>query len=131
MKKARQRKKPAGATYEEFLQLCKERGEKPLPPTDLIFEYAKKIKLPIDFLRLAWREFAANYSSDEKRQVGIAGWRAVFRKLVRQNWYHLWFKDERGDWALTTAGKQAEAAHAESRQQRTEQASSDRVGAHA
>lgn len=101
--------------FEQFSQACKDRNEKTLPSDDPIFVYAEKVKLPVELLRLCWREFSERYRENGKRQKGMAGWRQTFRNCVRSNWYHLWFKDERGDWSLTTAGQQAKRAYAEQR----------------
>jgi hypothetical protein len=93
-------------------------GEKALPEEDPIFEYAKSVGLPYDFLRLAWREFVAKHSEpNAKRQKD---WRAHFRNAVRGNWAKLWWVDESG-YRLTTAGEQAKRAH-EDRSARTEEA---------
>ena len=106
--------KKAECTFEQFLADCKATGEKPLPADDPIFAYAVKIKLPLDFLRVCWREFAESHKNGQGRKYrGARGWRQAFGNCVRRNWYKLWVRDERGDWSLTTAGHQANRAHAE------------------
>lgn len=76
-----------------------------IPETDSVFEYATKAGIPHDFLALAWAEFVARHTESGKR---YRDFRAVFRKVVRENWYKLWWDDPAGGYALTTAGKQAQ-----------------------
>lgn len=80
-------------------------GEKGVPESDPIFDYAEKIDLPYDFLALHWRVFMAKYCDSPKR---YADWRAVFRNSVRGNWFKLWFIDGSNQYLLTTQGRQAE-----------------------
>lgn len=91
----------------DFLAECDTAGEKPIPADDPIFAYAAKVGLPVEFVALAWIEFKEKYA--EKTQTGVAGWRQAFRNAVKGNWYRLWY-DDKGIWALTTAGVQAQRA---------------------
>ena len=99
-------------TFAEFRQQCKDANEPAIPKDDAVFSYADSIKMPHDFVRLAWREFAASHQErTDKKQVGVRGWRQAFGNYVRRNYLGLWRRDERGDWSLTTAGFQAQAAY--------------------
>lgn len=81
-----------------------------IPADDPVFGYAAKVGIPANFLLLAWTEFEARHLESGKR---YKDWRAAFRKCVRDNWYRLWWVDPKtGDYALTTAGVQAERAAA-------------------
>jgi hypothetical protein len=80
-------------------------GERGVPETDPIFDYAEKIDLPYDFLVLQWKFFCTKYNDVPKTYTD---WRAVFRNSVRSNWFKLWFLDEAGQYLLTTQGRQAE-----------------------
>ena len=76
-----------------------------IPADDPVFDYATKAGIPHDFLALAWLEFVARHEESGKRYKDF---RAVFRKVVRENWYKLWWPDPANGYALTTAGKQAQ-----------------------
>jgi hypothetical protein len=82
-------------------------AEDAIPEDDAVFRYAEQVKLPRDFLALAWREFEDRHGESGKK---YKDWRAAFRKCVRDNWYRLWFIDDTGQYVLTTSGKQAERA---------------------
>ena len=74
------------------------------PGDDPIREYADRIGLPEDFLRIAVHAFDAKYKPTGQQQ---ASWPQHFRNYVQANWGKLWW-DDAGTWRLTTAGKQAE-----------------------
>jgi hypothetical protein len=82
----------------------KAKGDQPIPDDDPVFEYARKVDLPPEFVALAWQEFKAKYSQPDARKCTY--WRAVFGKAVRGNWLKLWYPEDKG-YALTTAGVQA------------------------
>lgn len=97
--------KPTGkplVTFSRWLEIVKEQNEKPIPEDSPIFEYAKDAGIDPDYLRLAWVEFKARYTDDNKR---YKDWRAVFSKAVRGNWFKLWWHDGNG-YQLTTLGQQ-------------------------
>lgn len=83
-----------------------------------MFAYAAEVRIPREFLALAWREFRHRYTEAEKAKR-YRDWRAVFRKAVRGNWLRLWWLDPGSQqYALTTVGQQAQrAASAASRPQ--------------
>ena len=76
-----------------------------IPADDPVFDYATKAGIPHDFLALAWLEFVARHEESGKRYKDF---RAVFRKVVRENWYKLWWDSADAGYGLTTAGKQAQ-----------------------
>lgn len=84
-------------------------GEQAIPADDSIFDWAAKVGVPDDFLRLAWLTFKSKYSEDSKK---YADWRAAFRNSVRGNWFKLWWIDNDGRYRLTTVGEQARRAAA-------------------
>lgn len=93
-----------------WLEAIKASGEKPIPEGDPVFSYIDDIKLPHEFLALAWKEFRHRYSQPDAKRY--RDWRAVFRKAVRGNWLKLWWSN--GDeYQLTTTGLQAQRAHQE------------------
>jgi uncharacterized protein YdaU (DUF1376 family) len=92
----------------EWLDDIRAKGEKPIPEGDPVFDYAEKVGLPIEFLRLAWCEFKDLHTQPGgKRQ---SDWRRTFRNAVRGNWLKLWWLDGE-EFALTTTGHQARKAH--------------------
>jgi hypothetical protein len=108
---SRRRAKRADTPLSAWLDACKESGERPIPEDDTIFEYAEKVKLPIDFIRYAWLEFKRRHIEDDSKKY--KDWRAAFRNAVRENWYKLWFQADDGNWLLTTRGKQVKQEHSE------------------
>jgi len=103
-------KRQSAVSITTWLESIKAIGEKPIPADDSVFEYADKVGIPPEFLRLYWREFRERYS--QKGSKRYTDWRKVFRNSVRGNWLKLWWVDSCGTYALTTTGKQAEMAAA-------------------
>lgn len=93
-------------TFSRWLEIVKESGEDVLPEDSAVFQYAKDAELSIDYLRLAWVEFRARYSIEDKR---YKDWRSVFLKNVRNNWQKLWWHDG-NSYQLTAKGQQAMTA---------------------
>ena len=107
-KPKRQRKAKAASTLEAWLAELKAKGEKALPPSDPIFDYARDSRLPTEFLRFAWVAFRERNTGADKTQ---ADWRAAFRNAVRGNWLRLWWLNTETDtYELTTAGHQIRIA---------------------
>ena len=106
--KAKRAARPS-LTLGEWLSSCKAGGEKPIPESDPVFDYADKQKLPLEYVRYAWLEFRRKYGDGAKKQKD---WRAHFRNAVRENWYSIWFLKD-GDFVLTTRGLQIQREHAE------------------
>lgn len=102
-------KKRTAIALKTFLENCRSTGEKPIPETDTVFDYATKTCIPSEFLRLHWFEFKARYADEGSKRY--KDWRAVFRKSVRGNWFKLWWISADGACALTTVGEQAKRAH--------------------
>lgn len=95
-----------GLTFAAFVQACRESEEKPLPRDHSVFAFAESTGIPVDFLELAWREFARQYRETTKTQAGVKGWRQKFENCVRRNWFKLWWFHGDGTCELTTAGVQ-------------------------
>jgi len=90
-------------TFSSWNEKIKQSGETPIPENHEVFEYAKRAKIPDDFLRACWVEFRERYSLEEKK---YRDWRAVFYKAVRGNWFELWYYSG-NEYLLTTKGHQA------------------------
>lgn len=115
--KRRGRKPSETLTLVAWLTLCRAKGERAIPLTDPVFRYAESIELPPDMLWLAWEEFKRRYATKSKR---YRDWRAVFRQAVEGNWFRLWYADQRGAFALTTQGLQAQRVHEAEARERAE-----------
>lgn len=98
-------KKAVEITLDEFIQTCKDSGEKAIPENDAVMVYADSIGLPKQFVRFAWVEFKRTYSGQQKK---YKCWRLAFGNYVRKNYGKLWFVDANDGFSLTTAGKQIE-----------------------
>lgn len=103
---------PAGAKsigFPEFLQRCKELGEKSIPDDHPVFAYAAEAQIPRDYLALHWFEFKDRYADGAKK---YKDWRKVFSNSVRGNWFQLWYAPkDGGEYQLTTKGVQAQHVH--------------------
>ncbi len=99
--------KSYGATLKTFIEQCQTLGEKPIPENDPIFEYANKVGIDEEMLRVCWQEFKAAYLQEKKRKKD---WRAHFRNAVRGNWYRLWYFKPGDSAQWTTVGEQARRA---------------------
>lgn len=78
-------------------------GQDAIPKDHHVFRYAESVKIPIEFLELAWSWFERRYLSVAKK---YKDWPKVFRNAVEGNWGRLWWIDNDGNYALTTAGMQ-------------------------
>ena len=110
-KKRTERTKRPAVCIKTFMHECKERGEKPIPPEDKVFEYAASVGIPEEWLHLCWLEFVERNIESGKR---YKDWRQVFRNCVRSNWYRLWWAKPDGEMGLTTQGAMARKKHMES-----------------
>lgn len=97
----------AARTLRVWMADEKAAGRPAMPKTDAVFTYAAEVKLPREFLAVAWWEFRTRYLEREKR---YRDWRRVFRGAVRANWLRLWYLASDGTYALTTVGVQAQRA---------------------
>lgn len=90
-------------TFSSWMESLKFLKESPIPEDHPIFDYAADAGIPEDYLRLCWVEFRDKYTVDQKR---YKDWRAVFGKVVRENWFKLWWLDN-NEYKLTSKGQQA------------------------
>lgn len=92
-----------GVCFDDWIADVKAKGEKPIPEDHSVFDYADKVGLPIDFVRLCWLEFRDEHTGNgEKKQKS---WPMTFSKYVRKNYYRLWYIRE-DQYQLTTRGMQ-------------------------
>jgi len=103
---AKKPRRPAIGITEWLTQLG---DQDAIPSDDTIFEYARKIGIPVEFLELSWQSFVQAMRDGRVRKKD---WRAHYRNAVRGNWYKLWWWSPDGSCRLTTTGVQAQRAAA-------------------
>lgn len=101
----------AAISLNAYLLQCKADNKKPIAENDPVFDYAAKVGIPQEMLRLQWLEFKDRYSQTGAKRY--KAWPTVFRKSVQGNWFRLWYATNDGGYALTTQGQQAMKAHKE------------------
>jgi len=89
-------------TFLAYLDECEDCGVRPIPGDDAVFDYAQKVGLPEEFLRLCWLEFMEKYKLRNKR---YKDWRLVFLNCVKDNWFGLWALDPGTNDYYLTRGK--------------------------
>lgn len=98
---------PNGELFGDFLLRCKQNEEPPISEYQPLLSYVADVKLPMDFVQLAWYEFSRLCAEKDKMQKD---WRHTFRNYVEKNYLKLWWIDDQ-TYELTTAGKQAKLFH--------------------
>lgn len=93
--------------FKAWVEECKRDEVKPIPDDDPVFEYADRVGLLEEVLRLHWWEFKRRHMGSAKRN---RDWRARFRASVEANAYRLWWFPTEGCCQLTTQGVQANRA---------------------
>jgi hypothetical protein len=87
----RAREKSKEITLYDYIDLCKEKKEKPIPDEDNIFDYAMNSGIPDHFLYIAWRVFVDKFIETDKKQKC---WKQTFRNYVKSDYLKVWyFKD--------------------------------------
>jgi phage replication O-like protein O len=104
-----QKKARAKIRFATWLQNCKQEGVDPILSDNPVFDYAEKMGISVEYVRLCWLEFKRKYADSTKSYVL---WPKHFDNAVRENWYGIWFEKD-GGWQLTTRGKQIEKEHTE------------------
>lgn len=99
-------------TFKTWLAKLKASGEKAISDYKPIWEYAKRVGIPDDWVQMAWVQFRQRYERDEKAsRKRYKDWRLVFLNAVEGNWLRLWaWSDREGGYVLSTVGKQADIA---------------------
>lgn len=96
-------------TMHAYLEDCKLKSVRPIRDYKSLWEYVDTIKLPVDYVALAWAEFCRRLlpggSNPTRRQKD---WPRTFRVYIENNYLKLWATDGEGKYFLTTQGKQAE-----------------------
>lgn len=98
-------------TFSRWAEGLKASGEKAISDYKPVWEYAKRVGIPADWVQIAWVKFSDRYRNDanHKRKTYI-DWRKTFLNAVEANWFRLWAWSERDQsYVLTTVGRQADA----------------------
>lgn len=100
--------KRGNITLADYLAQCRDAGTDPIPESDAVWAYPDTMGLPREYIPLAWWAFQGRYIAGKgEKAKRYTSWPQAFRNAVRENWLHLWWLDQRGGYALTTAGMQA------------------------
>lgn len=92
-KKPLAKNRKSAISIQEFFAQCEAKGEKRIPEDDSVFDYAERIGITLDMVRVCWNEFARTHMESGKKQTD---WRATFRNFVRKNYYKLWYVEADG-----------------------------------
>jgi biotin operon repressor len=95
-------------TFSDWLESLE--GDDPIPADDPIFDKAKRMGLPEEYVELAWLAFCDRYREDSERKY--RDWRIVFRRAFRENWFKLWWLESGGEFKLSPVGQQYRNARA-------------------
>ena len=96
-------------TFSSYIEKCKKDGVKPIPENNSVFDYAEKVGIHHDWLKLCWLEFRDRYTTTYENKK-YKDWPGVFRNAVKNNWFKLWWINADGS-GLTTQGHQAQREH--------------------
>lgn len=83
-------------------------GGDAVPAADPLFDWAASVKLPREWIALAWWAFEGRYTEGKGASKKYTDWRAAFRDHVKGDFLKLWAISRDGEYYLTTAGKQAQ-----------------------
>lgn len=83
-------------------------GADAVPADDPLFAWAASVRLPRDWIALAWWAFEGRYTTGSGAAKKYTDWRAAFRDHVQRDFLKLWAINRDGEYYLTTTGKQAE-----------------------
>lgn len=98
-------------TFSQWVDDVRAKGEKAISEYKPVWDFAERIKLPAEFIELAWLRFKDRYTEGNNASKKYVDWRSAFRDHVENNYLKLWFWSEKdGQWMLTTAGVQADKA---------------------
>lgn len=103
LKQKRKRLTNPKLTMREYLDQCRLTGNSAIPSDAAVFVLAKRMKIPDEFVHLAWRSFRDRYVDRDDKQ---ASWPLKFKNAVAGNWEKIWWVTPEGEYQLTTVGRQ-------------------------
>jgi hypothetical protein len=94
-------------TFEQFLEDCKTKNEKPIPEDDSIYAWAEKVKMPDSVLIVLWQAFKRKEWKDAKgKPKKYKDWRKTFRNYCEKpDWLKVYSINREGEYYLTPSGK--------------------------
>ncbi len=98
--------KEKAIVFKTWLSEIKARGERAVTDYKPIWRYCDAVKIPSEWIEIAWALFVERYSHDEKaKRKRYIDWRGVFLRAVKGNWFGLWYYSEKdGQFRLTSVG---------------------------
>lgn len=91
------RPKSEAKTLATYLSDCRASGVRPVPDGHSVRQWAADAGITPEMLQIAWVKFRERYTEDEKgKGKRYRDWPRHFARAVKDNWFRLWFVDERG-----------------------------------
>lgn len=88
-------------TLEQFLEICKAEGRKPVPLDASVRTYCHDAGIDDEMLQIAWLVFKDRHLNAQKDKR-YKDWGKAFANSVKDRWYKLWFDDGEGvKWTAT------------------------------
>ncbi|GAA0805752.1 hypothetical protein [Cupriavidus gilardii] len=102
------RARKSRTSFATFLADCKAKGVKPVTSYRPLMDYVDKVRLPHEFLELAWDVFRREHSDGGANERRLqADWQRHFCNYVTKGYYRLWVCKPDGSFELTTVGQQS------------------------
>ena len=91
------RKRSEARTLATYLAECRAAKVKPVPDDHAVRRWAADAGLTPDMLQIAWLQFRDRYTEGEKgKSKRYRDWPAHFATAVKDNWFRLWYTDDKG-----------------------------------
>lgn len=99
------RKRSEARTLATYLAECRAAKVKPVPDDHAVRRWAADAGLTPDMLQIAWLQFRDRYTEGEKgKGKRYRDWPAHFATAVKDNWFRLWFTDDKGGMCWSSNG---------------------------
>ncbi len=99
------RKRSEARTLATYLAECRAAKVKPVPDDHAVRRWAADAGLTPDMLQIAWVQFRERYTEGEKgKGKRYRDWPAHFATAVKDNWFRLWFTDDKGGMCWSSNG---------------------------
>ncbi len=99
------RKRSEARTLSTYLAECRAAKVKPVPDDHAVRRWAADAGLTPDMLQIAWLQFRDRYTEGEKgKGKRYRDWPAHFATAVKDNWFRLWFTDDKGGMCWSSNG---------------------------
>ena len=99
------RKRSEARTLTTYLAECRAAKVKPVPDDHAVRRWAADAGLTPEMLQIAWLQFRDRYTEGEKgKGKRYRDWPAHFATAVKDNWFRLWFTDDKGGMCWSSNG---------------------------